>query len=205
MLAWQKRTVLISACLLLTACSLVRRIQGKPTAQLDPAPAGATGTLVRNDERGTLAHDPVRDELREILMPCQRRLGQMRDERFDEQRRERVLTVIAFILSSYYQSEHAGDQDPPSGAECTGGTLDRSCAFASEREFGFRFGGSDEDVTGPQVLPTRAVDGAIEAVDSVLWASPDSRDWDTEQHEIYESRRNNLARLCEQLRRAEAE
>lgn len=172
---------------------------------MEPPPAGAYGTLSRNREHGTLMRDPVRDELREILLPCQRRLDRMRDERLDEQRRERILSVIALMLQTVYLSAFDGAQNNPGGAQCTGGTLDRACAFASERDFGFRFGGSDEDVSGPQVLPTRAIDGAVEAVDSVLWAQPDSNNWDAEQRATYESSRNNLARLCEQLRRAEAE
>lgn len=172
---------------------------------MEPPPAGAYGTLSRNQEHGTLTRDPVRDELREILLPCQSRLDRMREERLDERRRERILSVIAMMLQTVYLSRFDGAQNHPAGAQCTGGTLDRNCAMAQERQFGFRFGGPNEDVVGDQVLPERAIDGALEALDSVLWASPDSSDWDEEQRESYETRRNNLSRLCEQLRRAEAE
>ncbi len=172
---------------------------------MEPPPAGAYGTLARNREHGTLMRDPVRDELREILMPCQRRLDRMRDERVDERRRERILSVIAMMLQIVYLSAFDGAQNNPGGAQCTGGTLDRNCAMAQERQFGFRFGGPNEDVVGEQVLPERAIDGAIEAVDSVLWATPDSNDWDEEERATYNTRRDNLVRLCEQLRRAEGE
>lgn len=149
--------------------------------------------------------DPVRDELREILIPCQRRLDRMRDEKVDVDRLELIMTILAQVLNSVYLSRFDGAQNNPAGAQCTGGTLDTACSMAPEREFGFQFGVSEEDELGPRVLPERAIDGALEAIDSVLWASPDSNDWMSAEQDEYATRRDNLTRLCEQLRRAEDE
>lgn len=188
---------------------------------MDPAPAGAYGTLVHNSADGTVSRDPLRDELREVLLPCQHDIDNLRDQRVDGQRRQRLLAVMAKLVETFALSDF-GDSDignpardhalegiiadrRSGGPECTGGTLNRTCGLAPEQEFGFRFGGPRDDVAGPRVLPARAIDSALEAIDTVLWTHHDSADWSEEERATYASSLNDLSRLCEQLRRAEAE
>lgn len=192
---------------------------GGGNTRMEPAPAGAYGTLVQNGPDGTVSRDLIRDELREVLLPCQRDIDNLRDRRLGGQRTQRLLAVIAKLVETFAISDFRASDSPArdlalealiadresGGPECTGGTLSRTCAMASEQQFGFRFSGPRNDVVGPQALPERAIESALEAIDAVLWAHRDSEDWSEEERTRYASTFSDLARLCEQLHHAKAE
>lgn len=183
---------------------------------MEPPPAGAYGTLVQNSADGTVSRDAIRDELREILLPCQHDIDNLRDLRVGGRRRQRLLMVIAALVQTATLSRVSRrDLSNPAydsalegviadrqsgGPECTGGTLARTCGMAPEQAYGLEFGGPRDDEAGPRVLPERSIDGALEAIDEVLWSRHEPASWSEEERATYRSSINDLSRLCAELR-----
>ena len=183
---------------------------------MDPAPAGAYGTLVQNSTDGTVSRDPIRDELREILLPCQHDIDNLRDLRVSGRRRRRLLMVFAALVHTATLSRtNRRDLSNPAydpaleaiiadrqsgGPECTGGTLARTCGMAPEQAYGLEYGGPRDDEAGPRVLPERSIDGALEAIDEALWSRHEPANWGDEERASYEASINDLSRLCAELR-----
>ena len=91
----------------------------------------------------------------------------------------------------------------PSGGQCTGGPLAPGCAMSPESQFGFALDNSDEDTAGGYVsVPEEAVEQALGAVDDILWAEPNSNDWDDEQWSLYDQRKASLVTACESVARS---
>jgi len=176
---------------------------GVATTAFEPPPAGAAGTLNA---------DPVRDELREILVPCQRTMNRVIDEgRMRRSRYQRIATALAVVLAqaAFYGSNLQGGGNSATGQpfepeRCTGATADGpECnSFAASPAWGGGTIGADEDRLDEFIeVPADQVQDAVNAVDDLLWSAPDSRDWSDEQWERWTETRRELKRACRSLER----
>ena len=173
-----------------------------PTA-FEPPPAGAVGTLSR---------DPVRRELRDILTPCQRSMNALLEEgRVRRSRYRRIATAVAVIAAqaSYYGANAQPGGNTASGTpwradRCTGpnGNAPECTSFGAAPAWGGGTLGGDSDQLDEYIeAPTEEVQGAIIAVDDLLWDTPDSSDWTDEQWERWDETRQELKRACRALDR----
>ncbi len=193
--------------LLLAACGPSTGGGGTATTAFEPPPAGAAGTL--ND-------DPVRDELREILVPCQRTMNAfIAEERVRRSRYRRIATALAVVLSqaAFYTANLQGGGNSATGqpfdpSTCTGATADdpQCTSFGAAPAWGGGQTGSDEDRLDEYIeVPTAHVQEAIHAIDDLLWSAPDSREWTDEQWDRWTETRRELKRACTILDREAAE
>lgn len=180
---------------------------GAAVAPFEPPPAGAAGTL---------SADPVRDELREILIPCQRTMnGVIEEGRMRRSRYRRIATALAIVLSqaAFYGANLQGGGNSATGApfepeRCTGATADGpECqSFAAAPAWGGGTIGADEDRLDEYIeVPTEQVREAVHAIDDLLWSAPDSRHWSDEQWERWRETRRELVRACRVLERETTE
>ncbi|MBO6937788.1 MAG: hypothetical protein JJ863_22665 [Deltaproteobacteria bacterium] len=194
------RTVL--AAVFLLACA-PKPSTGVAVTTMEPPPAGASGTL---------SNDPVRDELREILIPCQRTMNRVIEEgRMRRSRYQRIATALAVVLAqaAYYGANLQGGGNSASGQpfqadRCTGPTADRpECtSFGGAPAWGGGTIGADEDRLDEYIeVPTGQVQQAVHAIDDLLWSAPDSNDWTDEQYERWLDTRRELKRACRALER----
>lgn len=179
---------------------------GVATTTFEPPPAGAAGTL---------SQDPVRDELREILIPCQRTMNRVIDEgRMRRSRYRRIATALAVVLSqaAFYTANLQGGGNSATGqpfdpSTCTGATADdpQCNSFGAAPAWGGGETGSDEDRLDEYIeVPTGQVQDALHAIDDLLWSAPDSREWTDEQWERWTDTRRELVRACDVLERETA-
>jgi hypothetical protein len=189
---------------LLVACSSSSSSgSGAATTAFDPPPAGAAGTL---------QVDPVRDELRDILTPCQRTMNRVIDEgRMRRSRYRRIATALAVIMAqaAFYTANLQPGGNSASGQpfqpdRCTGATADdpQCTSFAAGAAWAGGPIGGDEDRLDEYIeVPTGHVQSAIVAVDDLLWSAPDSREWTDEQWDYWAETRRELRRACRELER----
>ena len=173
----------------------------------EPPPAGAAGTLNA---------DPVRDELREILIPCQRSMnGVIEEGRMRRSRYQRIATALAVVLAqaAYYGANLQGGGNSASGQpfqpeRCTGATADgpECTSFGAGAAWGGGPIGATEDRLDEYIeVPVGQVQDAIHAVDDLLWSAPDSREWSDEQWQHWTDTRRELKRACRALERERTE
>ena len=195
----------ILATLFLLACG-PKPSGGAAVTAFEPPPAGAAGSS--ND-------DPVRAELREILIPCQRSMnGVIEEGRMRRSRYQRVATALAVVLAqaAFYGANLQGGGNSASGQpfqpeRCTGAAADgpECTSFATSAAWGGGPVGANEDRLDEYVeVPAGQVQDAIHAVDDLLWSAPDSRDWSDEQWREWTERRRELKRACRAIERERA-
>ncbi len=207
MYSWHDRPVRPLVVLVLVSGCLLGGSSGPRVAptEFDPPPPGAAGTL---------SGDPVRDELREILTPCQRSMNRVLEEgRVRRSRYRRIATAVAVIAAqaAYYGANAQPGGNSASGAiwepsRCAGPTADRpecNSFGAAAPAWGGQLGGDDDQLDEYIEIPTEAVQDAIVAVDDLLWTTPDSADWSDEQWDRWSETRRELKRACRALHREE--
>ncbi len=192
MLTCMRRT--LGICLVMYGCTPSATHYDVP---FEPPPAGATGTLPQ---------DPVRDALREILIPCQRSLGALDEQRIKRNRRRAVMSALASIISvgANTLANEQGGGNSASGAvwrpsRCTGANA--SHPECTSLGGGAIIGGTadtlaDDGQEGPARVSADTVRDALSAIDDLLWSEPDSRDWEQSDWTEWDRIRVELDRAC---------
>ncbi|MEM6955196.1 MAG: hypothetical protein AAF645_05885 [Myxococcota bacterium] len=137
----------------------------------------------------------MRQELAEIIGPCERHLAEALDV---HDRRRRIRRVVAITLSIVLESLLASRGIPrPRTSQCMGQGALPECAMN-----GLEIG-ADPWGDSPRSALTQdsGYDAVLELIDDLLWETPRVTAWSDEQWEQYFRLRDALRQACAQVRR----